>query len=166
MTGDSYADASVSDFAAAVGEHSPAPASGSALAVSAALAAALAELTARVLEDDEAARHAVALRLRLLAIADEDAAAYAAFSAERNDTTRSRTVDVPLDLAETSARVADLAADLERRSGAVVAGDAGAAVELARAAVRAAAKLVEINLGGREDARGTRAAQLAAAARG
>jgi formiminotetrahydrofolate cyclodeaminase len=163
VSGNRYAELSLSAFAAAVGEHSPAPASGSALAASAALAAALAELTARVLEDERAVADAVQLRTRLLAIADEDAAAYAAFMADRNDETRSRTVDVPLDLAETSARVASLAEDLARRSGGAVGGDATAAVELARAVVRAAAALVEINLAGRDDARGARAKELAAA---
>lgn len=165
MSDDRYAELTVSDFAAALGERSPAPASGSALAVSAALAAALAELSARVLEDEGAVRDAVELRTRLLLIADEDAAAYAAFMADRNDRTRSRTVDVPLDLAEASARVADLASDLEHRSAPALAGDARAAVELARAVVRAAATLVEINLAGRDDPRGARARELAAASR-
>jgi methenyltetrahydrofolate cyclohydrolase len=158
-----YGNLAVSAFAAAVGDQSPAPASGSALAVSAALAASLAELTARVLEDDVAVRDAVELRSRLLAIADEDAAVYTAFMAERNDETRSRTVDVPLELAEASARVAALAADLEQRSDAALAGDARAAVELSRAVVRAAATLVAINLAGRDDPRGVRARQLATA---
>lgn len=162
MTDGPFAELSVADFAAAVGAQSPAPASGSALAVSAALAAALAELTARVTDDDDAVREATGLRGRLLAIADEDAAAYAAFMDERNETTRSRTIDVPLELAEAAARVAGLAARLEQQADRTLAGDAAAAVGLAGAVVRAAARLVEINLGGRDDPRGARARELAA----
>jgi len=161
VTDGPYAELSVFDFATAVGEQSPAPASGSALAVSAALAAALGELTARITGDEAAVREAIGLRERLLTIADEDAAAYAAFMDERNEATRDRTIDVPLELAETAARVASLSAKLEQQADRALAGDAAAAVELARAVVRAAARLVEINLDGRADPRLARARELA-----
>jgi formiminotetrahydrofolate cyclodeaminase len=156
-----YANLSVAEFAAAVGERSPAPASGSATAVTAALAAALAELTAHFAGDEEARAEAGRLRKRLLALADEDAAAYAEFMETRSEPARSRTVDVPLELAEHAAAIAALADRLEHEVGPPVGGDAAAAAMLARAAVRVAARLVEINLGGREDPRLARARELA-----
>ena len=145
MTDAPYAQSSIAAFAAAVGEHSPAPASGSALAVAGALAAALAELTARATQDEAGVVEAVELRTRLLALADEDAAAYAAFTADRNDETRKRIVDVPLDLVEAAERVAALAERLERQANRTLAGDAAAAIDVARAVARAAARLTEIN---------------------
>jgi formiminotetrahydrofolate cyclodeaminase len=157
-----YADLTIREFAAAVGERTPAPASGSAVAVAAALAAALAELTARFSDDETAGAEAVRLRDRLLAVADEDAAAYTEFMRTRSDEARSRTVDVPLDLAETAAAVVRLAARLEREGNPNLVGDAAAAAELARAVVRVGARLVELNLRGAEDRRGERARTLAA----
>jgi formiminotetrahydrofolate cyclodeaminase len=157
-----FAELRVGEFAAAVGDRTPAPASGSATAVAAALAAALAELTARFSDDERASAEAVRLRARLLELADEDAAAYTEFMRTRSDEARSRTVDVPLALAETAAAVARLGARLEREGNPRLIGDAAAAVELARAAVRIGARLVEINLEGREDRRAGRARELVA----
>lgn len=161
----SYAQLPVEDFAVAVGERTPAPASGSALAVAAGLAAALAELTARFSDDDAAVEEAASLRDRLFALADDDAAAYADFMRTRSDEARSRTVDVPLELAECAAAVAGLGERLERDGNQNLVGDARAAVELAQAAVRAAVRLVELNLDGADDPRGARARALAADAR-
>ncbi|MGH3104654.1 MAG: cyclodeaminase/cyclohydrolase family protein [Gaiellaceae bacterium] len=155
-----YASMSIEGFAAAVGEKSPAPASGSATAVAAALAASLVELTARFSDDEQALAEAAGLRRRLLALADEDAAAYSEFMRTRSDEARSRTIDVPLDLAEAAAAVARLGERLEREGNPNLVGDAAAAILLARAAVRSAARLVEINLGGRDDPRGARARRL------
>jgi formiminotetrahydrofolate cyclodeaminase len=152
-------------FAAVVGERTPAPASGSATAVAAALAAALVELTARFSDDEAARDEALRLRGELLALADEDAAAYAAFMRTRSDEARDRTIDVPLALAEAAATVARLAERLEREGNPRLVGDAAAGAVLARAAVVTAARLVELNLGARDDARGERARALAAAAR-
>lgn len=156
-----YSDLTLDGFAAAVAERTPAPASGSATAVAAALAAALVELTARFSDDDAAGEEALRLRGRLFALADEDASAYTEFMRTRSDEARSRTVDVPLELAETAAAVLRLAERLERETRPPVMGDAAAAAVLARAAVVAAARLVEINLGGRDDPRAARAAELA-----
>ena len=136
---------SVADLLAAVGERTPSPASGSVAALTGALAAALAELAARFAEDEEAVVRAHALVARFAALADEDAAAYAAFMSDRNDETRRRTIEVPEEIA---AR-ADEAAELAERVGAAlrssVVGDAEAAVELARAAARVARRLGELN---------------------
>jgi formiminotetrahydrofolate cyclodeaminase len=57
-----------------------------------------------------------------------------------------------------------LAERLERTGNRRLVGDAAAANLLARAAVRAAARLVEVNLEGRDDPRGARARGLATAA--
>ena len=153
----------LADFVAAVGERTPAPASGSATAVAAALAAALVELTARFSNDDEAVEEAVRLRERLLELADEDAEAYAEFMRSRSGEARDRTIDVPLELAESAFALVPLAERLAREGNPSVRGDAEAAADLARAAVRAAARLVEHNLDNPDDPRGTRARELAAA---
>lgn len=140
-----YAKQEIGSFAAAVGEQTPAPASGSAIAVAAALAAALVELTARFSDDEGTVDEAVRLRVRLLELADADAEAYAAFMHTRSDKTRRRTIEVPDELAEQAARVAQLGERLEREGNPRLVGDAAAATLIARAAADAAARLVEIN---------------------
>ena len=146
-----YADLSVRAFAAEVAERSPAPASGSALGTAAALAAALAELTARLGEDAGAVAEAARLRERLLALGDEDAAAYAEYLETKSDEARSRTIDVPLELAEAASTVLQLARRLDHDASRTISGDTNAAIELAGAVVRAAARLVEINVGSDAD---------------
>ena len=56
----------VGEFLAALGERTPAPASGSATALTAALAAALAELAARFAGEDEAAARSQSIARRLV----------------------------------------------------------------------------------------------------
>jgi formiminotetrahydrofolate cyclodeaminase len=140
-----YAKQEIGEFAAALGEQTPAPASGCAIAVAAALAAALVELTARFSDDEATVDEAVRLRVRLLELADEDAEAYAAFMRSRSDETRRRTIEVPAELADRAAHVAQLGERLEREGNERLVGDAAAAVLIARAAAGAAARLVEIN---------------------
>jgi formiminotetrahydrofolate cyclodeaminase len=135
----------VGELLAALGERTPAPASGSAVALTAALAATLAEMAARFAGDDEAAAGAQALARRLVELADEDAAAYTAFMADRNDETRRRIVEVPEEVAARADEAAALAKRLQTQLRTSVAGDAEAAVELARAAARAARRLAELN---------------------
>jgi formiminotetrahydrofolate cyclodeaminase len=161
-----YARLSLADFVAAVGEKTPSPASGSATAVTAALAASLVELTARFMGDEQAVGEAGRLRDRLLELADADADAYEEFMHTRSAEARDRTIDVPLELAEAAAALVPLAERLERQAKPTLAGDAAAAAELARAAVRVAARLVEINLDGADDARGRRSRELVAALEG
>jgi formiminotetrahydrofolate cyclodeaminase len=156
-----YAGLSIAAFADALGARTPAPASGSAAAVAAALSAALAELTARFSDDDVASDEATALRERLLVLADEDAAAYDDFMRTRSAEARDRTIDVPLALAEAADAVAALADRLAREGNPRLVGDAEASAVLARAAVRVAARLVELNLGGVDDPRAGRARRLA-----
>jgi len=142
----SYARQSIADFAAAVAERTPAPASGSAVAVAAALGAALAELTARFSDETAAAEQAERLRVRLLELADDDAEAYAEFMRTKSDDARRRTIEVPLELARTAVEVARIADRLEREGNPRLVGDAASASALAHASVRAAARLAQINL--------------------
>jgi formiminotetrahydrofolate cyclodeaminase len=135
----------VREFLAALGERTPAPASGAATAVTAALAAALVELAARFADDETAVVQAQALAVRLLELADEDAEAYSAFMAAKNDETRDRIVEVPEEIAANADEVAQLARDVRRRLTSNVAGDAEAAIELARAAAQTARRLAELN---------------------
>lgn len=133
------------EFLAAVGERTPAPASGAATAVTAALAAALVELAARFAGDEDAVPRAKAAVARLVQLAEEDGAAYAAFMADRNEETRARIIAVPEEIAAHAEEVAGLGQELASRLTSSVAGDAEAAVELARSAARVARRLAELN---------------------
>jgi formiminotetrahydrofolate cyclodeaminase len=135
----------VGELLAALGERTPAPASGAATALTGALAAALTELAARFAEDDDAVVRAKAATMRLVELADEDSAAYTAFMADRTDETRARIVEVPEEIAARADEVAELAAAVRSRLPSSVAGDAEAAIELARAAARIARRLAELN---------------------
>ena len=135
----------VGDFLAALGERTPTPASGTATALTGALAAALTELAGRFAEDDDAVRKAQAAVTRLVQLADEDAVAYTAFMAERNDETRARIVAVPEEIAARADEVAALAQRVRAQLTSSVAGDAEAAIELAQAASRVARQLAELN---------------------
>jgi formiminotetrahydrofolate cyclodeaminase len=135
----------VGELLAALGERTPAPASGAATALTGALAAALTELAARFAEDDDAVVRAKAATMRLVELADEDSAAYTAFMADRTDETRARIVEVPEEIAARADEVAELAAAVRSRLTSSVAGYAEAAIELARAAARIARRLAELN---------------------
>jgi formiminotetrahydrofolate cyclodeaminase len=136
----------VAELLAAIGERTPAPASGAAAALTAAMAAALAELAARFAGDEEAIVQAQAAVVRLVELADEDVAAYTAFMAERTDETRARIVAVPEEIAARADEVALLAEHVLGQLRSSVAGDAEAAVELAGAAARVARRLGELNV--------------------
>jgi formiminotetrahydrofolate cyclodeaminase len=135
----------VGEFLAALGERTPAPASGAATAVTGAFAAALAELAARFAQDEAAISRAKALALRLTQLADADAEAYAAFMETRSEEARHRTIQVPREIAANADEVERLARRVGRQLRSAVAGDAEAAEELARAAARAARRLAELN---------------------
>src|SRR5204862_4915511 len=85
----------VGELLTALGERTPTPASGAATALTGALAAGLVELAARFAGDEDAVVRAHAAVGRLVELADEDAVAYTAFMADRNDTTRARIIEVP-----------------------------------------------------------------------
>jgi formiminotetrahydrofolate cyclodeaminase len=159
-----------SDFSSyldAVGERTAAPGGGSVAAVTAALAAALAEMAARYADDHEAAARMAVLRARFLELAEEDAEAYAAVlrsAGEERERALSRAADVPLELAQSAVEVTELANRLAADGNPTLRGDAMTASLLAAAATKAAANLVEINLEARpEDERIARARTLAKA---
>src|SRR2546429_8125164 len=77
----------IGEFLTALGERTPAPASGAATALTAALAAALVELAGRFAGDEASVVRAKGLWSRLTELADEDSEAYIAFMADRNDET-------------------------------------------------------------------------------
>ena len=135
----------VGEFLAALGERTPTPASGAATALTGALAAGLTELAARFAGDEDAVVRAKAAVTRLLELADEDAEAYRAFMADRNEATRARIIAVPEEIAVQADEVAELAERARAQLRSSVAGDAEAAAELARAAARVARRLAELN---------------------
>jgi formiminotetrahydrofolate cyclodeaminase len=158
-------------------------AAGVASAVTAATAAAVVELTAtlaarRIAEQDrgngdgaadrmrELAHQAEKLRGRLLAAADEDARAYAKVIKARQGHEQSRALDrasdPPLAIAEGAAAVAERAAEVAGAGNWTFTADAIVAGELAAAAARGCAQLVEANLAG-EPADSRRARARAAA---
>src|SRR5262249_39759535 len=99
----------VDELLAAIGAKTPAPASGAVTALSAALAAALAELAARYAGAEDDARRAHTLAAELVELGDADATAYAAFMADRNDETRAEIVRIPEEIARLADEVAVLA---------------------------------------------------------
>jgi formiminotetrahydrofolate cyclodeaminase len=135
----------VGEFLAALGERTPAPASGAATALTAALAAALLELAARFAGDEATVVRAKSLWSRLSELADEDSEAYRAFMAERTEESRARIVAVPEEIAACGDEVAELAEHVRSQLRSAVVGDAEAAAELARAASRVARRLAELN---------------------
>ena len=138
----------VDELLTAIGEKTPAPASGAATALTAALAAALAELSARFADDDAGIARARELASELVQLGDEDAAAYAAFMADRNEKTRAEIVRVPEEIAGRADEVAELADRAAATLNSSVAGDARASAELARAAARVARGLADLNRAG------------------
>jgi formiminotetrahydrofolate cyclodeaminase len=185
------ADQSLHDLLDAVAAQQPAPGGGCSAAWSGALAAGLVEMAAaftlaqpryarahpRMLD---VRRQAKVLRRRLVELAERDPDGYAPVLAamrlapkhpereQRLDAARSQAAETPLHTAEAAAEIAELAAETARVGNPKLQGDAIAGALLAEAACRAAARLVEINLGGRADERLDRVAQAtrrAAAAR-
>jgi formiminotetrahydrofolate cyclodeaminase len=135
----------VGEFLAALGERTPAPASGAAAALTGAFAASLVELAARFADDEAAVTRAKTLSTRMTQLADEDAAAYTAFMETRSEEARRRTIAVPEEIAAHADEVERLAAQVGAQLTSSVAGDAEAAEELARAAARVARRLAQLN---------------------
>lgn len=137
----------------------PAPGGGSAAAWALALAAALVEMAAAFSDREVAAD----LRAQALTLADRELSAYGpvleASRLPKDDPARSERLgaalsaaaDSPLEIARLAAEVEGLARDLAARGNRTLEGDANTAAELAGAARRAAARLVEINLSARPD---------------
>jgi methenyltetrahydrofolate cyclohydrolase len=181
-----YLDMRVGEFLDELAAGRPAPGGGSAAALAVALAAALcamtAELSARQLaQAPRLAAESRGLLRRAAPLAQADADAYADVlaalrapgqpdgrqRAEQVSAALVRACEVPLEVAELGNRVAALAADIAGRGNPAVRGDALAAAQLAAAAARTAAALVQINLAEMpDDPRPARAAHLAAHAAG
>ncbi len=176
-----YTELPLARFLDMVASREPAPGGGASAAVAVALAAALTAMAARFSTEhlDDAgtvADRAEELRSRVMPLAQADAAAYGrvldAYRIPRDDEERRRKIrealsdaaDVPLSVAEVGAEVAGNAGRLAEAGNPNLRGDAVTATILARAAVHAAATLVEINVsaGGADD-RLTRVNQLLAA---
>ena len=135
----------VGAFLAALGERTPAPASGAATALTGALAAGLVELAARYAGDEAVVSRATALGTRLVELADEDADAYTEFIETGTEQSRRRTIEVPEEIAAQADEVAELATRVGAQLTSGVAGDAEAAAELARTAAQVARRLAELN---------------------
>jgi len=138
----------VTELLDAIGERTPAPASGAATALTAALAAALAELSARYAGNEEDAERAHSLATELVELGDADAAAYRAFMANRNEETRAEIVRIPEEIARLADEAVALALRATHQLSPSVAGDARAAAELGRAAAAIARRLAELNRAG------------------
>jgi len=135
----------VDELLAAIGERTPTPASGAVTALTGALAAALAELSARFAADDAGIARARELASELVQLGDKDAAAYAAYLADQNDKTRAETIRVPEEIAARADEVAELADRAAAKLKSSVAGDARASAALARAAASVARGLADLN---------------------
>jgi formiminotetrahydrofolate cyclodeaminase len=169
------------EFLATVGDATPAPGGGSSAAVTAALAAALVEMAARLAAarpsgaapdaggapSSRAADQARALRARALRLAQEELSSYAPVLDARDERERELALaaasEPPAQIAETAAEVAELGVEVASSASAAVRGDALTGVTLAEAAAAAAFRLVEINVGAGPVFERARAAELRAA---
>ena len=158
------------EFLASVATGTPAPGGGSSAAVSAALAASLVEMAARIASADEAATRAAGLRGHAQRLADRELTSYAPVLEARTPAERTAALaaasEAPAQVAEAAADVAELGVEVADSSSDAVRGDALTGVVLAEAAAAAAARLVEINVGsGPVFERARRAGKRAAHAR-
>jgi formiminotetrahydrofolate cyclodeaminase len=165
----------LASFVTELADRTPAPGGGAAAGAGCALGGALAEMAARFAGLEGAAARAAELRQEALALSEADRAAYApvltALRRPADDPGRasalaaaqSAAADVPLAIAEAAAAVAVLARDVAAAGKPALRGDALAGADLAAGAARAAARLVEINLGGAPDDPRVRRAREAAA---
>jgi formiminotetrahydrofolate cyclodeaminase len=186
-----FADQTLHDLLDAVAAQRPAPGGGCSAAWAAAFGAGLVEMAANFTlarpryagvhhRMADVRREARSLRRRLLELAEADAEVYEPVIAamrmpERHperegkiEAAQSRAAEVPVEISEAAARVAELAAETAKVGNLHLMGDSVTGAMIAEGASRAAGRLVEINLIGRVDprlARATDAVRRAATAR-
>ncbi len=157
----STATRGLGEFLEALAAGRSAPSAGAMLAVTVAGAASLTAMGARLspVADPDGAVAAAAdrLRARALSLADEDRVAYGQVIATRRSSTDPQAVRardaawaeatrVPVELSECAAEVSDLAGGLLHDGNPNLAGDVGAAIDLAAGAAHGAARLARINV--------------------
>jgi formiminotetrahydrofolate cyclodeaminase len=170
MVGDNLLDAPLRDVLDTLAGEGPAPGAGSAAAIVVAMAAGLVSMVARASKEfwpeaGGAIGQAEAFRARVAPLAQADAEVYreALTALRRREALEERyrdqqlraalerAAEIPLKIAEAGSDLACLAALLVENGNPEVRADAAAASLLAEGGARAAAKLVEINLGTTED---------------
>jgi methenyltetrahydrofolate cyclohydrolase len=156
----------LSNFIESVAEPTPAPGGGSTAGVTAALAAALVEMSAGIAKNAAAVSSASALRREALVLAEQELSSYAPVLEARTPSERESALaaasEPPARIAETAAEVAELGVEVASSASAAVRGDALTGVILAEAAASAAFRLVEINVGSGPVFERARAAELRA----
>jgi formiminotetrahydrofolate cyclodeaminase len=186
-----FADQSLHDLLDAVAAQRPAPGGGSSAAWAGAFGAGLVEMAASFTlarpkyagvhhRMADVRREAKTLRRRLVELGQADADVYEPVivamrmpehhpeRAAKLEAAQSRAAEVPLEISDAAARVAELAAETARVGNLHLKGDSVTGAMIAEGASRAAGRLVEINLAGSDDVRLGRAAEAvrrAAAAR-
>lgn len=176
----SYLDLLLRDFLGEVASPEPMPGAGYCAAVTLSMAAGLVAMVAASSrkewgEAKGAVAQANTLRERIAPLAQRNLEAYTKAVARLRDsedgaddlgTLLERAAQIPLDIGEAAVDVASLAAVVAERGNQALRADAVAAALLAQGAARAAATLVEVNLGTTTtDTRVTRAQDLAGTAK-
>jgi formiminotetrahydrofolate cyclodeaminase len=170
MAADDLLDAPLRDVLETLAGEGPAPGGGSAAAIVVAMAAGLVAMVARASKEHwpEAGGvigQAEAFRARVAPLAQADAEAYtealaalrgrdqleARYRDQKLRAALERAAEIPLQIAEAGSDLASLAALLVEHGNPEVRADAAVASLLAEGGTRAAAMLVEINLGATED---------------
>lgn len=175
----SYLDLPLRDFLGEVASPEPMPGAGYCAAISLSMAAGLVAMAASAsrgewAEAKGAAAQANTLRERIAPLAQRNLEAYASAAARLRGSgdgdddlglLLERAAQIPLDIAEAAVDVASLAALVAERGEQALRADVVAGALLAQGAARAAATLVEVNLGTTSsDARVTRVQDLAGTA--
>lgn len=159
-----YLDLTIDELLRELAAPEPVPGAGFAAALSVSMAAAIVTMAARLspewLDGRGSAAQAEALRKRIMELASQNAEAYAQALAalagkEERYRTRDETMadalaraaDVPLEIGDAATAVAALAAEVAANGEPRFGADCAVAASLAVAGARAAATLVEVNLG-------------------
>jgi formiminotetrahydrofolate cyclodeaminase len=163
-----YLDMSVDELLSELAAPSPVPGAGFAAAVSVAMGASIVTMAARLssewAEGRGSAAQAETLRRRVMELASRNAEAYAEALAalegkEERYRTRDETMadalaraaDVPLEIGDAATAVAAIAAEVAANGEPRFCADCAVAASLAVAGARAAATLVDVNLGTTDD---------------